>query len=144
MGSSLTPSSHRDVADTVNLRLTVNQEPLALWVRIPPALLVFLRYFSYLCPMFDIHLHINTLNTETIMATLQELQQQVTELQASVDAEQAQIQALLDGQTTTIAALTAQIAELQALVDAAPTPEQLQTVVDSLQTIKADIEATVV
>lgn len=93
--------------------------------------------------MFDIHLHINHLNTDLIMATLQELQQQVTDLQTAVDAEQAQIQQLLETQTTTITALEAQIDELQALVDAAPTPEQLQGVVDGLSAIKADIEGTV-
>jgi hypothetical protein len=93
--------------------------------------------------MFDIHLHINHLNTQEIMATLQELQQQVTDLQTAVDAEQAQIQQLLETQNTTITALEAQIVELQALVDAAPTPEQLQGVVDGLSAIKADIEGTV-
>lgn len=77
------------------------------------------------------------------MATLQELQDKVAELQVSVDAEQAQIQQLLDTQNNTIAQLNQQIADLQALVDAAPTPEQLQSVVDGLQAIKTDIEGTV-
>lgn len=104
--------------------------------------------------MLDLHIHVHKLddkilkeiinqNQITIIANLQELQDKVAELQASVDAEQAQIEQLVNGQTQTIAALEAQIAELQALVDAAPTPEQLQAVVDNLQSIKSDVESTV-
>lgn len=109
--------------------------------------------------MFDLHIHItnddkilkeikdliivNNQKQNTIMATLAEVQQQVVDLQATVDAEQAQIALLLEGQNATIVSLNEQIAQLQALVDAAPTPEQLQEVVNSLITIKTDIEGTV-
>lgn len=106
--------------------------------------------------MLDLHIHLSSddkllkeiksliiQNQNTIMANLQELQAKVQELQASVDAEQAQVQALLDNQTQTITSLNEQIANLQALVDAAPTPEQLQEVVDQLSATKADIESTV-
>ena len=77
------------------------------------------------------------------MATLEELQAKLAELQETVDSEQAQIAELLATQETTIKALEEKIAELQALVAAAPTPDQLQTVVDGLQAIKEDIAGTV-
>jgi len=85
----------------------------------------------------------NKLNLQTIMANLADLQAKVVELQASVDAEQEQIKALLDQNAATILSLTEQIAALQALVDAAPTPEQIQSVIDALQATKEDIEGTV-
>lgn len=77
------------------------------------------------------------------MATLEELQAKLAELQETVDSEQAQIAELLAGQQITIKGLEEKIAELQALVDAAPSPAQLQTVVDGLQAIKEDIAGTV-
>ena len=77
------------------------------------------------------------------MATLEELQVKLAELQETVDAEQAQIAELVAGQTSTIVALEAQIAELQAMVAGAITPEQIQSVVDGLEAIKSDIAGTV-
>lgn len=84
------------------------------------------------------------------MATLQQLEAKVAELQSSVDAEQQQIADLLQEKETfiaekeaTIQSLNEQVAILQGLVDAAPTPEQLQAVVSNLEAIKADLESTV-
>lgn len=77
------------------------------------------------------------------MATLEELQVKLAELQETVDAEQAQISELVAGQQSTIVGLEAQIAELKALLDGAITPEQIQSVVDGLEAIKSDISGTV-
>lgn len=77
------------------------------------------------------------------MATLEELQAKLAELQETVDAEQAQIAELVAGQQSTITSLEAQIADLQAMVATAPTPEQIQSVIDGLETIKSDIAGTV-
>lgn len=93
----------------------------------------------------------------TIMATIQELNQkvadlgaQVTDMQATIDAEQQQITDLLAHNAQVVTDLNVQIATLTAQVAAAPTPEQLQGVVDGLQSIsdniateKSDIEGTV-
>ena len=102
--------------------------------------------------MIEIHIHkyspkklthFLTSKFNQIMATLEELQAKLAELQETVDAEQAQIAELLAGQQNTIAGLEVKIAELQAMVDAAPSPAQLQSVVDGLQAIKDDVAGTV-
>ena len=77
------------------------------------------------------------------MANLDDLNAKVAELQASVDAEQEQIAALLTTNAGVITGLTDQIAALEAALSTAPTPEQIQSVIDGLETIKADVEATV-
>lgn len=77
------------------------------------------------------------------MATLQELNDKVTELQASVDAEQAQIAALLATNAQVIVDLNAQITALQEQLAGAVTPEAIQGVIDGLNAIKADVEGTV-
>lgn len=77
------------------------------------------------------------------MANLQELESKVAELTEAIDAEQAQVAELLAQNVATIEALTVVNAELQALVDAAPTPEQVQSVIDSIEAAKADIQTTV-
>ena len=77
------------------------------------------------------------------MATLSDLEVKIAELQATVDAEQAQIDILVKSQTETITALEAQIAELKAMLEGAPTPAQIQAVVDSLEVIKTDISGTI-
>ena len=77
------------------------------------------------------------------MANLQDLESKVAELQESVDAEQQQVADLLAANVATVEALTAVNAELQALVDAAPTPEQIQAVIDSIEVAKGDIQTTV-
>ena len=64
------------------------------------------------------------------MATFQDLQDVAASLQASVDAKQKTI-------AEAIAALEAKIT-----AGALVTPEQLQTVVDSLKSTQADIEST--
>lgn len=87
--------------------------------------------------------HSLTIKLNKIMATIAELEVKLVDLQSTVDAEQEQIAALLEGQKTTIEGLEAQITELQAMVDAAPTPEQLQAVIDGLEAIKSDISGTV-
>lgn len=84
-----------------------------------------------------------TLKLNKIMATISDLEVKISELQATVDAEQAQIEILVNGQTQTIAALEAQIVELEAMLSTAPTPEQIQAVVDGLEVIKADISGTI-
>jgi len=74
-----------------------------------------------------------------IMASIQELQDQVTALDANVttlqekvDAEQAQIQALLDTNAAVVSDLNAQIANLEDLLSQAATPEQIQGVIESV------------
>ena len=77
------------------------------------------------------------------MATLQELEAKVIELQETVDAEQQQVADLLAQNQATVAALSEQIATLEAQLDAAPNPEEIQAVIDSLESAKADIQTTV-
>lgn len=64
------------------------------------------------------------------MATIQDVQDALTALQTSVDAKQ---QAIADA----IAALEAQIA-----AGSVATPEQLQTIVDGLKAVQADVDST--
>lgn len=80
---------------------------------------------------------------KTIMATLQELNDKVTELQAAVDAEQQQIADLLATNASVIVDLNTQITALQAQLEGAATPEALQVILDGLNAIKADVEGTV-
>lgn len=70
------------------------------------------------------------------MATLQELAAKVSELQGVVDAEQEQI-------ANAIAALEATIADLEDLVAQGGSADDRQAVVDSLNAIKEDLEATI-
>jgi len=78
------------------------------------------------------------------MASIKDLQDKVTELQATVDAEQAQIAELLAANAGVIVDLTTQITALQEQLANAATPEAIQGVIDGLNAIKADVEATVV
>lgn len=105
------------------------------------------RYFSR---MAQYHTHFHFGNDEAdykkiikklnkIMASIQELQDQVTALDANVttlqekvDAEQAQIQALLDTNAAVVSDLNAQIANLEDLLSQAATPEQIQGVIESV------------
>jgi len=77
------------------------------------------------------------------MATLQELNDKVTELAATVDAEQAQIAELLATNAGVIVDLNTQITALTEQLANAATPEALQSILDGLNAIKADVEATV-
>jgi uncharacterized protein (DUF3084 family) len=82
-------------------------------------------------------LFINNQKLKSIMATIAELNEKVTDLQTSIDAKQQQI-------SDAIAVFNKTIADLKAQIEAggAATPEQLQTVVDSLESAKADLEST--
>ncbi len=82
--------------------------------------------------------------------TLQELKTKVDELQTALDLEQQQVADLLAEKeatnaalTATNATLTATIATLEAQVADGGTPEARQEVLDQLNAIKADLEATV-
>lgn len=77
------------------------------------------------------------------MANIKELTDKVTELQAAVDAEQAQIAELLATNAGVVVNLTAQIAALQEQLAGAATPEAIQAVIDGLNAIKTDVEGTV-
>lgn len=80
------------------------------------------------------------------------LNAKVDALQTSLDAEQAQIQGLLDTNATVVQGLNAEIARLQGIIDAGGTvtPEDLQTISDGIQaatdklaTTQTDLEGTV-
>lgn len=78
------------------------------------------------------------------------LQTQVADLQSTVDAEQAQIAALLETNAGVVTDLNNQIVALQQQIANGATAEQLQEVINSLTnvtgslaTTKADIENTV-
>ena len=70
------------------------------------------------------------------MANIQELTDQVAQLQADLDVEQQQI-------ADALAALNAQIAQLQALVADGGTPEQRQALADALTAISTDLKGTI-
>jgi predicted nucleic acid-binding Zn-ribbon protein len=78
------------------------------------------------------------------------LQTQVTELQSTLDAEQAQIAELLSLNAQVVTGLNEQIASLQAQIAAGATPEQLQEIAngltaisDGIATVRTDLEGTV-
>jgi ABC-type transporter Mla subunit MlaD len=73
-----------------------------------------------------------------IVATLAELNQKVTDLQAAVDAEQQEIADALAALQTEIQRLTDIIA-----AGSGATPEELQTVVDNLNAVIADVQSTI-
>lgn len=80
----------------------------------------------------EIHeiVNINKIKIKSIMATIEEVQQALTDLQTSIDAKQ---QAIADA----IAALEAQIAAGQGA-----TPEQLQGLLDGLKSAQGDVDST--
>jgi uncharacterized protein YoxC len=80
---------------------------------------------------------------QSIMATLAELNEKVTELQAAVDAEQQQIAELLATNAGVIVDLNAQINALKLQLEGTPSPEAIQAVIDGLDAIKKDVEGTV-
>ena len=71
------------------------------------------------------------------MASIQELNDKVDALQSSLDNEQVQIQAAIDG-------LAAEVARLNDIISQGATPEALQAVADKIDAIKSDLEGTVV
>lgn len=102
-------------------------------------------------------LNIIKLQNQTIMARIDELNQQVTDLQSqvtalqtSVDAEQEAINQLLQQNAAVVTDLNNQIATLQAQIAEGATPDQLNALAsnltaisESIATTKADIEGTV-
>jgi len=82
-------------------------------------------------------------NQRTIMSAIDDLKTEVADLKVKVDAEQAQIQTLLDNDTQTIAALNEQITVLTGELANGATAAQIAEVVTEIQAIKADIESTV-
>lgn len=75
--------------------------------------------------------------------TAAELNAKVDELQTSLDTEQQQVKDLLDAKNATIETLNTTIAELQALVAEGGTAEERQAILDKLNSLKDDLEATV-
>lgn len=78
-----------------------------------------------------------------MVPTLEEIQEKVNELQAVLDAEQQQVKDLLEQKNGTIETLNANIIALQETVAEGGTPEQRQAILDSLSTLKTDLEETV-
>jgi hypothetical protein len=76
-------------------------------------------------------------NTE-LMATIQELNQKVADLQAAVDTEQQEV-------SNALAALQAEVQRLTDIINSGTgaTPEQLQTVVDNINGIIEDVKTTI-
>lgn len=77
------------------------------------------------------------------MPTLEEISAKVDELQVALDNEQEQVAALIAAKDAAISALTESITALEALVAEGGTAAARQAVIDSLDAIKADLEATV-
>ena len=79
----------------------------------------------------------------SLQASLDIEQQQVTDLTAQKDALIAEKDTLIAEKDTTIATLNQTIIDLQAIIDNGGDPVALQAVVDSLTATKADLESTV-
>lgn len=77
------------------------------------------------------------------MATIKEIQAKADELQVSLDAEQQQVADLLAQKDAAIATLNETIAALEAQQADGGTPEERQAVLDKLNGLKTDLEATV-
>lgn len=73
---------------------------------------------------------------EELQGKLDIEQQQVADLLAAKDADNAAKQAVIDN-------LTARVAELEALVAEGGTPEERQAIVDGINSAIADLQATV-
>lgn len=79
----------------------------------------------------------------TVMADINELNQKIADLQASVDAEQQQIASLLETNAGVVTGLNETIADLKEQLSNSASPEQLEQAIGKLETIKADVESTV-
>lgn len=89
--------------------------------------------------LISIHIHGNEETNQkltVIMASIQELQAKVTQLQDAVDTEQQEI-------ANALAKLEAEIARLNDVIASNPTPEQLQGIADSLDSIVEDVKTTI-
>lgn len=74
--------------------------------------------------------------TETIMATLQQLAERVSSLDTTLQLEQLQVAKALEKLNTTISSLNV-------LLEDGGTAEERQAIMDHLDAIKADLEGTV-
>jgi hypothetical protein len=77
------------------------------------------------------------------MPTLLEIQTLADDLQVALDAEQAQVAALLAQKDAAIVALEETVVALEALVAEGGTAAERQALLDKLVATKADLEATV-
>lgn len=77
------------------------------------------------------------------MPTIEELSAKVDEVQVALDTEQQQVADLLAEKNSTIATLNGVVTDLQTQVADGGTTEQRQAVLDKLNALKADLEATV-
>ena len=77
------------------------------------------------------------------MPTLLEIQTLADDLQVALDAEQAQVAALLSQKDAAIVALEETVVALEALVAEGGTAAERQALLDKLVATKADLEATV-
>lgn len=77
------------------------------------------------------------------MPTLEEISAKADELQTALDAEQQQVADLLAEKNATIATLNETISTLEGQVADGGTPEARQAVLDKLNGLKSDLEATV-
>jgi peptidoglycan hydrolase CwlO-like protein len=87
---------------------------------------------------------------DELNAKVASLQTQVTELQTTIDTEQAQIQQLIDTNAQVVTDLNNQKQALEQQLANSGSPEQLQAVINSIDTIanslttsKTDLENTV-
>jgi len=82
------------------------------------------------------HYYFN-LKLKKIMATIDEINAKVDELQSALDAEQVEIKEAIDALAATVADLTAQLGD-------GGTTEQRQAVIDKLNATLVDLQGTVV
>jgi ABC-type transporter Mla subunit MlaD len=106
--------------------------------------------------LFEFHIHVDNTETEKklnkihshldyiikqnteIMATIAQLTEKVDALQASLDAEQQEIQDAINALNTTVQELRDQIANNEG-----GTVEERQALADKLDSIKSDLEGTI-
>lgn len=77
------------------------------------------------------------------MPSLQELSDKVDSLQVALDLEQQQVADLLAEKDTTITTLGETITSLEAVVASGGTEAERQAILDKIDSLKTDLEATV-